>query len=89
MKAQHTSGPWRLNGTAVESEDQYIASVDDETHDDGEANVRLIAAAPRLLEALQKIVTYCECAPPRGDQRMQYELFHEAKAAIAAATGER
>lgn len=69
MKAQHTPGPWHLNGrTTIETEDLFIASAYYQTSDGGEANARLIAAAPDLLQALQKIVTYCECAPARGDQ---------------------
>lgn len=44
------------------------------------ANARLIAAAPELLEALQKAVRYGGLFP---------DLQAEAKAAIAKATGEQ
>jgi hypothetical protein len=61
---RHTKGPWAANGRAIEADDErgqtsVIASVYDESDlgDDrvnGEANARLIAAAPLLLEALRE-----------------------------------
>lgn len=88
---KHTSGPWHLNGTAIESDDRWIASVDpdSEVTDDGAANARLLLAAPDLLAALQDIITYCDCAPLGGDPRLLYDLFHNARAAIAKATEAR
>lgn len=53
----HTPGPWKGNGTLIESDaPSYIASVNyagsvEETR----ANARLIAAAPELLAALERI----------------------------------
>jgi hypothetical protein len=86
----HTPGPWSLNGTAIEGEDEWIASVDPENDETehGSANAQLLLAAPDLLKALQDIVTYCDCAPPTGDKRILYELYQAAKAAIAKAVGE-
>lgn len=49
----------------------------------GEANARLIAAAPDLLEALKEILYYI------GDRKVAtHGAMHRARAAIAKATGE-
>lgn len=49
--AKHTPGPWRVNGQkSVRGPNlEYIANAN---WKNGEANARLIAAAPDLLEAL-------------------------------------
>lgn len=57
----HTQGPWSYigNGDVVAKSDKYcggekdIASVFLTVNDEDEANARLIAAAPELLEAAQ------------------------------------
>lgn len=53
---------------------------------EGQANARLIAAAPELLEALRWCAEYAQHAPP------ELEYLHEwaaiARAAIAKATGQ-
>jgi len=95
--SSHTPGPWSvINRTEVESEDHKIADcyvllgeherelwepVPDEQMD---ANTRLIAAAPELLEALETLVDAYEqeegvCFCPDCE---------EAKAAIKSAKGE-
>lgn len=59
----HTQGPWSYigNGDVVAKSDKYcggekdIASVFLTVNDEDEANARLIAAAPELLEALQNL----------------------------------
>lgn len=49
----------------------------------GEANARLIAATPDLLEALKEILYYI------GDRKVAtHGAMHRARAAIAKATGE-
>lgn len=52
-------------------------------YEEAEANARLIAAAPELLEALQLIVKTC------AFQRGESPTFDVAIAAIAKATGEQ
>lgn len=56
-KAQHSPGPWKLNGPmTVESQDCWVCTTDSGDVNDGDqdkANALLIAAAPELLEMLQ------------------------------------
>lgn len=68
---QHTPGPWTVNGTAIEGDYKpipIIAFVNDEDDEvngvnvaedtaggDWQANARLIAAAPKTLDALDKL----------------------------------
>jgi phage tail protein X len=54
----------------------------------GDANARLIAAAPELLEALEVILRDHMAVHGVGDLEMQPALF-QARAAIAKATGEQ
>lgn len=107
MKAQHTPGPWRArpNGGygqgpinavfTAESElcGGLLASLDTEpTNPNMEADARLIAAAPELLDALEKLLGLFD-----SGIRSEYEgtsmletLLAEgdfARAAIAKATG--
>lgn len=68
MTAKHTPGPWEIDGEYVQQADQTgVAICDvmnmDEGGDKGwyrgpvtQANARLIAAAPELLEALEEAV---------------------------------
>lgn len=58
----HTPGPWEVNGYAIEAVDEtdptwsiFIASVEDidDEYGNTDANARLIAAAPELLEACE------------------------------------
>jgi hypothetical protein len=89
---KHTPGPWQYvfeGGTTA-----FITEVDGSTiicirttenttaHKNLAANVRLIAAAPELLEALEALLNYENLgAYERADVRQQ------ARAAIAKATG--
>lgn len=96
----HTPGPWAIcehdhanviwadNGVICDvfhanEDDEMTASV--ESREESEANARLIAAAPQLLAALQKI------AEMDGDGSWNTSEFHAlcsiAKAAITKATG--
>lgn len=93
--AQHTPGPWRVQATGhsfvVEAHTHTEAiSVDANGNpcrwsEYNEANARLIAAAPELLEALQRLSAQCE------RQRMAWQLESDAektaRAVIAKATG--
>lgn len=65
----HTPAPWKIDNsinTAINKGDKHIAMVNyykcgnpevDVYGDEHEANARLIAAAPELLEALEEVVT--------------------------------
>ncbi|WWA79547.1 hypothetical protein Kintu_gp55 [Xanthomonas phage Kintu] len=90
---RYTPGPWSIGETDPDTAEIEIVSegrpyiclvlpgaVDDRT----EANARLIAAAPELLEALTEIVAAAD-----GDGWKQLDAtFSTARAAIAKATGE-
>ena len=89
--AQHTPGPWSI----------YFNSQDDlvirkmfpdgqESHSiarchSGAANARLIAAAPELLEALQRLSAQCERLRLPGETESDAE--RTARAVIDKATG--
>ena len=91
--SKHTAGPWRIDRGAIQDGEGH-AIIDGTDmgqlsriahvlfHDDGEgettANARLIAAAPDMLEALQKIAS---SAPSH--------IAYMAWAAIEKATGEK
>ena len=94
--SKHTPGPWSANGKANEADyvvrDQNghaLASVFLPTNVlEAEANARLIAAAPDLLEALQGIVAAdFESVPRTAVYRAVKLLQDEARAAIAKAEG--
>lgn len=61
----------------------------DEDERERDANARLIAAAPQMLEALEKLLKLGDF-PYHGDEDgcVICEVVTEARAAIAAATGE-
>lgn len=104
MTTKFTPGAWADRGTGcVGTTHQLIASVypmEDERPEEHAANVRLIAAAPELLEALQwyeaKAVQMGRAAIDQ-DSKLLLELMKEiaveygakARAAIARATGEQ
>ena len=99
INAGHTPGPWIIYQT---NKDQRITDVEFsvengfsiatiytgdqvsiETHD---SNVRLISAAPELLEALEECVEYL--FNDLGKYPKESELGMKARAAIAKAKGE-
>ena len=73
---KHTPGPWRIEWEMAHGGLSVVATI--HFHDDTEANARLVAAAPELLEALQEIV--------RNDPYRQSSAGVIARAAIAKAT---
>lgn len=77
---QHTPGPWARNGNLIEGPDgetvAYVTAYNTMTPQQ-KANVRLIAAAPELLAALENVM-----ANPTTFS------FEPIRAAIAKATGE-
>lgn len=66
MKTNHTPGPWGISGNRIYAANKPICSIptrfNDENNEweysspENEANAKLIAAAPELLEALQLFV---------------------------------
>lgn len=94
MGAQHTPGPWGISSQSVSTIKQFdfmgetsvlIASAQGHdnsgffpSYDERDANARLIAAAPDLLEALKGVLRVADRAT---------DEFDAARAAIAKATG--
>lgn len=95
-KEKHTPGPWvwgedfsglgSANGevlTYLDYEGMWLSYGINR-----QANARLIAAAPELLEALEHIM---RCIPPGGFAQIHYEssTWAQIQAAIAKALGEK
>ena len=64
---KHTAGPWIVDEShevdhqhLVWAEDVIIAEVCEDQHNQGEANARLIASAPDLLEACREALNVLE-----------------------------
>lgn len=86
--ARATSGPWEANGTAIETvatPSAVIGRAYDEregcgieSQSEAEANARLIAAAPDLLDALKEVVALSD---------RKHNAWDKAHAAIAKAEG--
>lgn len=99
MNTQHTPGPWNYSGPC-EITGRYsifhngpLAYCADTTAKpgDGEANARLIAAAPDLLAAAQCALADFEGILPEFDPEREHpawETLAELRAAITKATGE-
>ena len=100
MQTQHTPGPWYVGSGTYEGRNIYsaasvtddegftyqptVASVEDDGIDCWDANARLLAAAPDLLEAL---IELADCgAEAWGEDR---PCVKWARAAITKATGEQ
>ena len=93
MTTKHTAGEWIDRGTScVGTHRQLVASVypmADEHPEEHAANMRLIAAAPDLLEALKVMVRdYAAAHASIGDLEMSPALL-QAQRAIARATEEQ
>lgn len=90
---QHTPGPWEFSREDVENKPNYHFIIEDTKGErviatvhgnDGEANARLIAAAPELLEALKALT---EHLTDKGGYSTHGSSFGVAKQAIAKAEG--
>jgi len=93
--AEHTPGPWRVDGREIIYDDTsglpyvvaktglYVLTPNMDAN--AEANARLIAAAPDLLEALEAVLhdSYHQL-----DSQMTDETERKVLAAIAKAKGE-
>jgi len=81
--SKHTAGPWTwMPWGDLWSEHEVL--ITDEHSEVGAANASLIAAAPDLLAALERIVTYYD----REDRPEAVFKLDAARAAIAKAKGE-
>lgn len=90
--------PWKLTHawsnagyirTIKDAQGEHIAYVCDleDALAECTANARLMAAAPELLAVVQDLLDYAESATLENDD--EPELFKQARAAIAAATGDQ
>lgn len=94
MSTKHTPGPWVVKpveneqgGFDIDSEYGYhIAETIGGLDYEEEANARLIAAAPDLLEALRELLEACKDAKFASDP---FDSMPNARTAIAKATGEK
>jgi len=106
METKHTPGPWFYAGRSTLYIDasidggmiQEIAAVGPTAADNGygetqQANARLIAAAPDLLEKCEMALSYIEAVcfnTPNPKKRKNYaDCAGQLRAAIAKATGEQ
>ena len=91
MEHKNTPGPWEAecrsgDWVAISARDKNaVAWPNRPRGNEVEANVRLIAAAPELLEALIKLSNAYAFIKPPGYPKSDAELL--ANAAIAKATG--
>lgn len=99
---QHTPGPWFIAGDEIhDRETKYdehgarigetansICEMHPAPHGAGDANGRLIAAAPRLLETLRRFVDDATFRLSPDSTPGFLSRLAAGKAAIAAATGE-
>lgn len=92
--AKHTPGPWTVHGrraglTIRDAKDRPVAEpwLTDISHDEREANARLIAAAPELLAALYTVLG-SDMAQREEDEGRVSDTLNTLRAAIAKARGE-
>lgn len=97
MNTEHTPGPWSYGQDGIDCWTLFFDDsgdgcgdgevyISDAADDNSEANARLIAAAPDMLQALENIeanLTGRDCFPNRVEQSLR-----AAKSAIAKARGE-
>lgn len=101
MKAQHTPGPWEVSGNGIWAVSQWnarfrLATVTTPSPMNGvdwEANAKLIAAAPKMLEALESIIRIAALRDdnverPEGLFELLRDAAGTARGAIAEATGQ-
>jgi hypothetical protein len=87
---KHTPGPWNYDRSGyslyVNSGRELVTalSMDGKRLETSEANARLIAAAPDLLEALKSVIAWLDAPDESAFSDSQLAL---ARAAIAKATG--
>jgi hypothetical protein len=91
---KHTQGPWHTgkNGQPLdEFGNAILPARADLSYKNGvarEANARLIAAAPDLLEALEEIAAQIETIYVNNPTRELFDVLEQARVAINKARGE-
>jgi len=88
MKAKHTPAPWRYKATSgfdYGSTQYWVPGIC--VNIDTEADARLIASAPELLEALKAFVNVCDNASPMEFVKELGLVVEPARQAIAKAEG--
>ena len=83
-KSKHTPGPWNWEDSGLWSRWDFVYTTKEIP--EFEANARLIAAAPDLLEALKAIYNAAPCEKPANAEL--WEAMQLTRAAIALAEGE-
>ena len=94
----HTPGPWKIIKPKVGADfeicarGKYSIAVAFSDSMDGEANARLIAATPDMLDALREMVdAFADCAGDTRDAEQasrEFNALDSARAAIRKATEE-
>jgi len=97
--SKHTPGPWKVSifgDIETEKTDEYGIAIRRIAYDEGclgggneedQANARLIAAAPELLEACKAVVKWAEVFGPITSENIE-PFIQQCGAAIAKAEGE-
>jgi len=94
MTTQHTPGPWYIDRILNNANLGYRAIIDGDGYTVcspspmGQANARLIAAAPDLLAVLEEIVKAIDFERGASETEDAERLLIAAREAIAKATGE-
>ncbi len=87
---KHTPGPWSLTyDSSLVMSDQVVQGPigpDTATHDEVKANMRLIAAAPELLDALKRLLNANDELAEEGDAESMGDAIRAARRAIAKIT---
>ena len=85
-RPEHTPGPWTVDNQYIHGPDgiRFLAVAGDGA---GQANARLIASAPELLEALERISTAYDETLRHPIAAPLLQAIYGARAAIAKARG--
>jgi len=88
MTAQHTPGPWKLTDGSSFVRDNHKNVIAD-VWQDSISNLRLIAAAPDLLDALREAVDMIDILAASCSDRVHNVSADKFRAAIAKAEGQQ
>ena len=99
MSAEYTPGPWvfyddsndgKTKRIEIAAQGKTVARIYHSVPEEDLPNVRLIAAAPDLLEALQDFLNWSNSVYYGEDTRRELVMAkNKARAAIAKATGDQ
>ena len=97
-QAKHTPGPWTLEPSCIRGGDRSrslvicgpgrVSGRSPAEHGEDEANARLIAAAPELLQACREALADLEGYLAEWETDPALETVQELRAVIAKATGQ-